>query len=89
MVSIGDIAFLLLTILIGKFVYILFFQSYLEYYQKNIEQSSLSILAQKYLHKCDDTYLILQNKFLHIYEYSFGVKILRDDCVPRVLNTFF
>ena len=88
MVSIGDITFLLLTVLIGKFVYILFFQSYLEY-QKNIEQSSLSILAQKYLHKCDDTYLILQNKFLHIYEYSFGVKILRDDCVPRVLNTFF
>ena len=51
-------------------------------------QSSLSILAQKYLHKCDDTYLILQNKFLHIYEYSFEAKILRDHCVPSVEQFF-
>ena len=29
-------------------------------------QSSLSIFAQKYLHKCEDTYLILPNKYLHI-----------------------
>ena len=43
-------------------------------------QSSLSIFAQKYLHKCEDTFFILQNKYLCIYEDSFGVKILRDDC---------
>ena len=38
-------------------------------------QSSLSIFAQKYLHKCEDTYFILQNKYLGIYEDTFG-----DDC---------
>ena len=27
-----------------------------------------------------DTNLILQNKYLPIYEVSFGLKILRDDC---------
>ena len=43
-------------------------------------QSSLSIFAQKYLPKCKDTYFILQNKYLHIYEDNFGSKILRDDC---------
>ena len=43
-------------------------------------QSSLSVFAQKYLHKCKDTYFILQNKNLCIYEDSFGAKILRDDC---------
>ena len=45
-------------------------------------QSSLSIFTQKYLRKCEDTYFILQNKYLPIYEDSFGVKILllRDDC---------
>ena len=43
-------------------------------------QSSLSIFAQKYLHKCEDTYFILQNKYIHIYEDSFRAKILRDDC---------
>ena len=42
-------------------------------------QSSLSIIAQKYLRECEDTYFILQNKYLCIYEDSFGVKILRDD----------
>ena len=31
-----------------------------------------------YLLKCEDTYLILQNKYLHIYEDSFGAKILID-----------
>ena len=39
-------------------------------------QSSLNIFTQKYLHKCKDTYFILQNKYLHIYEDSFGAKLL-------------
>ena len=42
-----------------------------------------SIFAQKYLRKCIDTYFILQNKYIRIYEDSFGgfgAKILRDDC---------
>ena len=46
-------------------------------------QSSLSIYAEMYLRKCKYTYFILQNKYLCIYEDSFGVKILRDDCVHR------
>ena len=38
----------------------------------------LSIFAQNYMHKCEDTYHILQNKpLLCIYEDSFGAKILR------------
>ena len=41
-------------------------------------QSSLSIFAQKYLHKGEDTYFILQNNYLYIYKDSFGAKILRD-----------
>ena len=36
-------------------------------------QSSLSIFAQKYLHTYEDTYFILQNKYLCIYKDSFGV----------------
>ena len=47
-------------------------------------QSSLSIFAQKYLRKCEDTYFILQNKYLRIDEDSFGAKILRDDCALDV-----
>ena len=43
--------------------------------------SSLSIFAQKYLRKCEITYFTLQNKYLHIYEDTFGAKILRDYCV--------
>ena len=43
-------------------------------------QSSLIIFAQKYIGKCEDTYFILQNKFLCIYKDSLGAKILRDDC---------
>ena len=43
-------------------------------------QSSLIIFAQKYIGKCEDTYFILQNKYLCIYKDSFGAKILRDDC---------
>ena len=43
-------------------------------------QSSLSIFAQKYLCKCEDTYFILQNKYLCIHKDNFGGKILRDDC---------
>ena len=44
-----------------------------------IVQPSLSIFARKYFHKCEDTYFILQNKYLCIYKDSFGAKILRDD----------
>ena len=47
---------------------------------------SLSILTQKYLRKWRDAYFILQNKYLCIYEDSFGAKILRNDCT---LNLFF
>ena len=49
-----------------------------------IAQSSLIIFTQKYLHKCKDTYFILQNKYLRIYEDTFGTKILRDDCTPNL-----
>ena len=38
--------------------------------------SSMSMFAQKYLRKFKDTYFILQNKYLCIYEDSFGAKIL-------------
>ena len=51
-------------------------------------QSSLSIFSQKYLLKCEDTYLILQNKYLHIYEDSFGAKIPRDDYTQNILKHF-
>ena len=37
-------------------------------------QSSLSIFTQKYLRKCEDTFFILQNKYLWIYEDSFGAR---------------
>ena len=36
---------------------------------------SLSIVAQKYLRKCEDTHFILQNKYLRIYEDNFGAMI--------------
>ena len=49
-------------------------------YQLLSVQSSLSIFTQKYPHICEDTYFILQNNYLCIYEDSVGVKILRDDC---------
>ena len=42
-----------------------------------ILQLSLSIFTQKYLLNCKDTYFILQNKFLRIYEDIFGAKIIR------------
>ena len=48
--------------------------------QESGAQSSLSIFAQKYRRKYKDTHFILQNKYFSIYAYSFGVKILRDDC---------
>ena len=39
----------------------------------------------KYLCKCEDTYFIVQNKYLCIYEDSFGAKILTNDCnVPLI-----
>ena len=41
-------------------------------------QSSLSIFTQKYLYKCEDTYFILENKYLCIYVDSFGAKIFRE-----------
>ena len=40
-------------------------------------QSFLIIFAQRYLCKCKKTYIILQNKYLCIYEDSFGAKILK------------
>ena len=49
-------------------------------------QSSPSIFTQKYLRKCKDTYFILQNKYLSIYEDSFGAKILRDECALRLIR---
>ena len=39
-----------------------------------------------YLHKCEDTYFILQNKYLRIYEDSFRAKILRDNCALRCID---
>ena len=47
-------------------------------------QSSLTIFNQNYLRKCNDTYFIIQNKYLRIYEDSFGTKILRDDCAHSI-----
>ena len=41
-----------------------------------------------YLRKCKNTYFILQNKYLHIYEDSFGAKIPRDDCTQNLLRYF-
>ena len=49
-------------------------------------QSSLCIFAQKYRRKCKDTYFILQNKYLRIYEDSFGLMILRDDCASNLVK---
>ena len=43
---------------------------------------------QNYLHKCEDNYFILQNKYLRIYEYSFIAKILRDDCALDVFMVY-
>ena len=42
-----------------------------------IVQSSLSIFAQKYFRKCEDTYFVLQNKYICIYKDSLGA---RDNC---------
>ena len=50
--------------------------SVLYYY---IFQSFLSIFTQKCLRKCKETYLILQKRFLRIYEDIFGAKIMRFD----------
>ena len=44
-------------------------------FQLNMK-SSLSIFAQKYIHKCKATYFILLNKYLRIYKDSIGAKIL-------------
>ena len=57
------------------------FEKYNTYNYYLQSQSSLSIFAKNYLCKCEDTYFILQNKYLGIYEYSFGAKILEDDCI--------
>ena len=46
-------------------------------------QSSLRIFPQKYLRKCKDTYFILQNKYLRIYEDRFGVKVLLEMIAPN------
>ena len=39
-----------------------------------------------FLHKCKDTYFILQNKYLRIKKDSFGAKILRGDCALNCSN---
>ena len=39
--------------------------------------SSLGVFAPKHLHKCKNTYFILQNKYLCIYKDSFEATILR------------
>ena len=39
--------------------------------KKFSSQSFLSIFVQNYLHKCEDTYFILQNKYLRIYKDSY------------------
>ena len=33
-----------------------------------------SLFTQKYIPKCEDTFFILQNKYLWIYEDSFGAR---------------
>ena len=44
-----------------------------------------SIFAQKYLRKWYGTYYFIleNNKYLCIYEASFGAKIVREDCAPK------
>ena len=37
----------------------------------------------------EDTYFILQNKDLCIYEDIFGAKILRDDCALNILPSIY
>ena len=41
-------------------------------------------IISKYLRKCEDTYFILQKKYLRIYKDTFGTKILRDDCTLKL-----
>ena len=48
------------------------------------EQSSIGIFTQKYLHKCENTYFILQNNYHCIFENSFGAKIVRQMIAPQV-----
>ena len=48
--------------------------------EDHFAKSSLSCFAQKYHRKWEETYFILQNKYLCIYKDRFGVKILGDDC---------
>ena len=44
-----------------------------------------AIIFLKYLRKWEDTYFILQNKYLCIYNDSFGAKILRDECALHLI----
>ena len=46
-------------------------------------------MTQRYLRKCEDTYSILQNKYICNYEDSFGVKILRDDFTLNNYNYLY
>ena len=57
-------------------------------HSKCTAQSSLSNFTQKYLCKCKDTYFILQDKSICIYEDSFRAKILRDDCALKIPNNW-
>ena len=40
-----------------------------------LKNHSLYAIISKYLRRCKDAYFILQNKYLHNYEHSFGAKI--------------
>ena len=51
-------------------------------------QSFLSIFAHKYLYNGKDTYFILQNKNLCIYEDSFGV-VLEQRYLEMIAPNFF
>ena len=46
----------------------------------------ISDLVRKYLRKYENTYFILQNKYLCIYEDGFGAKKLRDEMGWRILQ---
>ena len=43
-------------------------------------QSSISFFTQKYLRESEDNNFILQNKYIRIYDDSFGAKVVKDDC---------
>ena len=42
-------------------------------------------MLQNYIRNCEDTYFVRENNYFRIYKYSFGAKILRDDCSLRFI----